>query len=36
MYYVIRAGLGVMIVSGAFIGLYNIVRTLFFNPGETA
>jgi cytochrome c oxidase cbb3-type subunit 1 len=36
IYYVIRAGLGVMIVSGAFIGLYNIVRTLFFNPGETA
>jgi len=33
IYYIIRASLGVAIVSGAYIGLYNIVRTLFFNPG---
>jgi cytochrome c oxidase cbb3-type subunit 1 len=36
IYYVIRAGLGVLIFSGALIGMYNIFRTLFFNPGETS
>ena len=36
IYYVIRASLGVMVFSGALIGLYNIVRTLFFNPGASA
>lgn len=35
LYYVIRAATGVLIVVGAYIGLYNIVRTLFFNRGET-
>lgn len=34
IYYVIRASLGLMIFSSAILGLYNIVRTLFFNPGE--
>jgi cbb3-type cytochrome c oxidase subunit I len=33
MYYVLRASIGFLIMSGAYIGLYNIVRTLFFNPG---
>jgi len=33
IYYVIRAALGVLIFSGAVIGLYNIARTIFFNPG---
>jgi cbb3-type cytochrome oxidase subunit 1 len=28
IYYLIRASLGVMIVSGALIGLYNILRSL--------
>lgn len=36
MYYVIRASLGLMIFTGAVIGMYNIFRTLFFNPGETS
>ena len=35
IYYVIRASLGVMIVSGALIGLYNIGRTLFPSSGGT-
>jgi cbb3-type cytochrome c oxidase subunit I len=34
VYYVVRASLGAMVVIGALIGLYNIVRSLFFNPGE--
>ena len=33
MYYVLRASIGFLIMSSAYIGLYNIVRTLFFNPG---
>ena len=33
-YNVVRASMGLMIVVGALIGLYNIGRTLFFNPGE--
>ena len=33
LYYVIRASAGLFIVAGAYLGLYNIVRTLFFNPG---
>jgi cytochrome c oxidase cbb3-type subunit I len=36
LYYVIRAALGLMIFTGAVIGVYNIFRTLFFNPGETS
>ena len=34
VYYVTRAALGLMIFGSAVLGLYNIVRTLFFNPGE--
>ena len=33
MYYVLRVAIGFLIMSAAYIGLYNIVRTLFFNPG---
>jgi cytochrome c oxidase cbb3-type subunit 1 len=33
LYYVIRASAGLFILCGAYVGLYNIVRTLFFNPG---
>jgi len=36
MYYVLRASIGFLIMSGAYIGLYNILRTLFFNPGAKA
>lgn len=35
LYNVLRASLGVIITAGAYIGLYNIVRSLFFNPGAT-
>ena len=34
-YYVARAMLGVTIVIGAYIGLYNTLRSMFFNPGAT-
>jgi len=36
VYYLIRAGLGLMIFTSAILGLYNIVRSIFFNPGERA
>lgn len=36
MYYILRVGIGVLIAAGAYIGLYNIIRTLFFNPGAEA
>lgn len=36
MYYVIRAALGLMIAVGAYVGLYNIVRTLFARTGDEA
>lgn len=36
VYYLIRAGLGLMIFISAILGLYNIVRSIFFNPGERA
>jgi cytochrome c oxidase cbb3-type subunit I len=32
-YYVARASLGLTIMVGAYIGLYNIIRTIFFNTG---
>ena len=32
-YYVTRAALGLMIFTSALAGLYNVIRTLFFNPG---
>ena len=34
IYNIVRASMGMMIVAGAMIGLYNIVRTLFFSPKE--
>ena len=36
VYYVTRAALGLMLVTGAVLGFYNIFRTVFFNPGEVA
>ncbi len=35
-YYIVRAGLGVLIVTGAVVGLYNMIRSIFFNSGEIA
>lgn len=34
IYNIVRASMGLMIVVGALIGLYNILRTLFFQPKE--
>ena len=34
VYYVTRASIGLIIFSSAIIGLYNILRSIFFNPGE--
>jgi cbb3-type cytochrome c oxidase subunit I len=34
IYYIARASLGLMIFSSAILGLYNILRSMFFNPGE--
>ena len=36
VYYVVRAGLGLIIFSSAVLGFYNIVRTLYGKIGETA
>ncbi|MGD8844353.1 MAG: cbb3-type cytochrome c oxidase subunit I [Desulfobacteraceae bacterium] len=36
VYYVVRAGLGLIIFSSAVLGFYNIVRTLYGKTGETA
>ena len=33
IYYVARASTGLLVAIGAYLGLYNIFRTLFFNPG---
>jgi len=33
-YYITRASIGLMIFISAVLGLYNIVRSLFFNAGE--
>ncbi|UCH23211.1 MAG: cbb3-type cytochrome c oxidase subunit I [Deltaproteobacteria bacterium] len=35
-YYVSRAMLGVIILAGAYIGIYNVIRSLYFNSGETS
>jgi len=32
-YYILRASLGTLIVVGAYIGLYNVIRSLYFNRG---
>jgi len=34
VYYVTRASIGLVIFSSAILGLYNILRSIFFNPGE--
>ncbi len=34
-YYVIRASLGAVIAISAYLGLYNIIRSLYFNPGAS-
>jgi cytochrome c oxidase cbb3-type subunit 1/cytochrome c oxidase cbb3-type subunit I/II len=36
IYYITRAAIGLTVVVSAVIGLYNIVRTMYFNPGEAA
>jgi cbb3-type cytochrome oxidase subunit 1 len=36
MYNIVRASMGLMIVIGAIVGLYNIARSIFYNPGERA
>ena len=35
IYYVVRASLGLIVFAAAVIGFYNIIRTLFYHPGET-
>ena len=35
IYYVVRASVGLMVFAAALIGFYNIIRTLFYHPGET-
>lgn len=34
-YYILRASLGLLIVIGAYIGLYNVIRSLYFNRGAS-
>jgi cytochrome c oxidase cbb3-type subunit 1 len=34
-YYILRASLGTFIMIGAYLGLYNVVRSLYFNRGAT-
>jgi cytochrome c oxidase cbb3-type subunit 1/cytochrome c oxidase cbb3-type subunit I/II len=36
VYYVTRAGLGLLIFTSAVLGAYNVFRTLFYNPGEAS
>jgi cbb3-type cytochrome c oxidase subunit I len=35
-YYVVRLSIGLFIALAAYIGLYNVIRTIYFNPGEEA
>jgi cbb3-type cytochrome c oxidase subunit I len=35
-YYILRASLGTFIMIGAYLGLYNVVRSLYFNRGASA
>ncbi len=35
-YYIVRVMLGSTIAVGAYVGLYNILRSIFYTPGETA
>lgn len=34
-YYLLRSSLGTLIVIGAYLGLYNVVRSLYFNRGAS-
>jgi cytochrome c oxidase cbb3-type subunit 1/cytochrome c oxidase cbb3-type subunit I/II len=34
-YYILRASLGLFIMLGAYIGLYNVIRSLYFNRGAS-
>ena len=34
-YYILRASLGTFIMIGAYIGLYNVIRSLYFNRGAS-
>ena len=34
-YYILRASLGTFIMIGAYLGLYNVVRSLYFNRGAS-
>jgi cytochrome c oxidase cbb3-type subunit 1/cytochrome c oxidase cbb3-type subunit I/II len=34
IYFIVRAALGVLIFSSAIIGLYNIIATFFYKPGD--
>ena len=34
-YYILRASLGTLIMIGAYIGLYNVIRSLYFNRGAS-
>jgi cbb3-type cytochrome c oxidase subunit I len=34
-YYILRASLGTFIMIGAYLGLYNVVRSFYFNRGAT-
>jgi cytochrome c oxidase cbb3-type subunit 1/cytochrome c oxidase cbb3-type subunit I/II len=36
IYYIMRAAVGLTVFVSALIGLYNIVRTMYFNSGEAA
>jgi len=36
MYYILRLSIGFLIAASAYLGLYNVVRTIFFNPGAKA
>ncbi len=34
-YYILRASLGILIMIGAYLGLYNVIRSLYFSRGAT-
>ena len=36
IYYIVRAALGLMLFTAAIVGLYNILRTFFYHPGDAA
>jgi len=36
VYYLVRAALGLIVFTSALLAMYNVVRTLFFNPGVSS